>query len=515
MLRWLFRYDIEAFCHFFYPSITQYPFQNFHRKIFTWHIDDARNKRAVFIIPRRHAKTTVMRMLFVHNGCYRREPYNLNFCETQPQTMQMARAVKSDFDCNELLHEVYGKEISISENKHDPDQGALFKLANGTTFCFSSMGSATLGFGEQSQRPSFIVADECVAKEAITSSAERERGIIWIGNVLEFIGSNDANIVVTNTMVANDTIPDVLSRRPDFYVLRCRALVEWPKQTAMWDQWKEIYVDLDNKERLEQAIEFYAAHRAAMDDGAEVLWEENRAPGYPSKLYELMATRLNVGEGAFNRELQNEPSDPDRQKFNMAAAEYFELVNEGGKRYVKRNNGYHIPVDGVLRYGVLDTAGPPKQKNARSDYAAAAIVGRDDSSRLLALDAWVERTTTAKQVSRFLNMCSPSEWNVHSMIVKVTGTQGMTADVFRRELNERQKRGEWCDMVPRYIDETGNKIARIMDMQAYVENHWLIFNKALPYEAINQLRQFGTGGHDDYPDALEEGVRRMKSGPLN
>ena len=70
-------------------------------------------------------------------------------------------------------------------------------------------------------------------------------------------------------------------------------------------------------------------------------------------------------------------------------------------------------------------------------------------------------------------------------------------------------------MVPRYIDETGNKIARIMDMQAYVENHWLIFNKALPYEAVNQLRQFGTGAHDDYPDALEEGVRRMKSGPLN
>src|SRR3990167_9346599 len=94
MLRLRFRYDIEAFCHFFYPSITAYDFQEFHRNIFTWHIDDARNKRAVFIIPRRHAKTTVMRMLFVHNGCYQREPYNLNFCETQPQTMQMARAVK-------------------------------------------------------------------------------------------------------------------------------------------------------------------------------------------------------------------------------------------------------------------------------------------------------------------------------------------------------------------------------------------------------------------------------------
>jgi predicted phage terminase large subunit-like protein len=77
----------------------------------------------------------------------------------------------------------------------------------------------------------------------------------------------------------------------------------------------------------------------------------------------------------------------------------------------------------------------------------------------------------------------------------------------RKELEaERKKAGvkDWQIKVPFYeVENRERKEERIFTLEPKVNNGWILFNRALSHEFINQLEDFPNADHDDGPDVLE------------
>ncbi len=59
-------------------------------------------------------------------------------------------------------------------------------------------------------------------------------------------------------------------------------------------------------------------------------------------------------------------------------------------------------------------------------------------------------------------------------------------------------------MLPLYdIEQIDNKDKRIHTMEPKTTNGWVLFNRALSQEFVNQVNDYPHADHDDCPDALE------------
>ena len=74
--------------------------------------------------------------------------------------------------------------------------------------------------------------------------------------------------------------------------------------------------------------------------------------------------------------------------------------------------------------------------------------------------------------------------------------------------------------IPFYdIENRDKKEKRIFTLEPKVSNNWILVNKRLSVEFMDQMEQFPNGDHDDGPDALEMlwGLvnNRYKASPLS
>lgn len=475
-------------------------------------LHEKRNMNRLFMWPRGGAKSTIITKIgSLHDICYNLESYILLASDTALQSRQKCRSIRNEITNNAKLRKVYG----IAPG--DPWNQMQFKTNNGVLFQATSVDSENRGFIEDDNRPSRFIGDDIESTKSSTSPTIRQATKDFFGDVVSYIGSTEVNIDICGTKTHPEGLLSDLEKRPDFKVYKYRGLIDYPTNEALWNDWKTIYTNLDNPKHEEEAKQFYFNNRSAMDEGGRVLWPQNVKPKYPSKLYELMATRIEVGEGSFNKEIQNEPLDPERQIFNMDQADYFDIVDSGGRLIINRQSGHllhQIHPSNLTRYAIVDPAGAPKAARARTDFTCILILGKDDNGRFYVLDAWLKRAKANEWLTAMFELCSPERWNVHSLRIKETGTMGLAYEAFRREKVDRQTRGLWCDIAPGFIHETTDKIDRISMLEPFISNNWISFNRKLSHEAINQMKQFPNGDHDDFPDCLEEGVKALRGGRL-
>lgn len=510
-------WDLTAFAlYFFAGKAVKSSFAINHIEYFKVEseriLSGKRNTNRLFMWPRGGAKSTIITKIgSIHDICYNLENYILLASDTDNQSKQKCRSIRNEIKNNFKLKRVYGLAPG------DPWNQKQFKTNNGVLFQATSVDSENRGFIEDDNRPSRFIGDDIESTKSSTSPTIRQSTKDFYNEVVSYIGSTESNIDICGTKTHQEGLLSDLERRPDFQVYKYRGLMEYPTNEELWNEWKEIYTNLDNANHEEDAKQFYLSNIEAMNEGGKVLWPQNFKPKYPDKLYELMATRIEVGEGSFNKEIQNEPLDPERQIFDMDRADYFELVNIGGHIAIERKPGgivYQTGVDELTIYCVVDPAGAPKAKKSRTDFTCILILGRDDNGRFYVLDTWLKRAKANEWLTAMFEMCSPERWNVHSLRIKETGTMGLAYEAFRREKTDRETRGQWCDISASLVTESGDKVERIGKLEPFVSNNWISFNQKLQHEAMNQMKQFPNGDHDDFPDCLEEGVRAMRGSRL-
>ena len=168
----------------------------------------------------------------------------------------------------------------------------------------------------RSVRPSLVVIDDPQTSESAGSLEQtRKRIRVLAGDILGLAGPGQKiSGIMPCTIIRPGDMADIILNRqthPDWNGERTKMVYEFPKNMKLWEQYADIRAEaLRTEGNIQQATDFYAKHRAEMDEGAKVSWEARFNPDEISALQHAMNLKLQ-DEVAFQAEYQNDPLPED------------------------------------------------------------------------------------------------------------------------------------------------------------------------------------------------------------
>jgi predicted phage terminase large subunit-like protein len=437
-----------------------------------------RGTRINVIGPRGGAKSTIGTMCYVLRAALEGwEKYIWIISDTSSQAEMHLKNVRDELESNERLARAYPE----SWGRGKVWKNSVLKLRNDTRIeCFGT-GQKVRGRRHGKYRPSLIVCDDIQNDSHIESARRRKLSHTWFRTALINSGNKETNILSLATALHRDALAMQLCRTPGWDSAVFRAIVRWPANMELWDEWERIYSDPSLPAPKQAAWNFHQKNLRAMHEGAEVLWPDEEG------LYALMKMRVDGGHPAFEREKQSSPNDPTRCEWPEA---YF-----GDPIWFDQ-----WPTELQLKTIALD---PSKGRDARhGDYSAFVVLGVDRQG-VLYVEADLERRDTAQMIAD--GVALTQKHRAEAFGVEANQFQELLADEFVKQFAAQGI--FWC--VPTAIHNFTNKQTRIRRLGPYLSQRRLRFLSNSPGTLllVDQLRDFPLGSHDDGPDALEMAVR--------
>ncbi|HUW32358.1 MAG TPA: terminase gpA endonuclease subunit, partial [Planctomycetota bacterium] len=165
-------------------------------------------------------------------------------------------------------------------------------------------------------RPDLVILDDPQTDESARSLTQCDsREILLAGAILNLAGPKTkiSGIMPCTVICPGDMADRLLDRKkhPDWRGERMKLVYDFPTNTALWDKYAEIQAEsLEADRDGSEATEFYGQHRAEMDEGARIAWDEYFEPEEISALQHAMNLKLKsdrAHDGVFWAEYQNEP----------------------------------------------------------------------------------------------------------------------------------------------------------------------------------------------------------------
>ncbi len=357
----------------------------------------------------------------------------------------------------------------------------LIVLRNGVTIEALGTGQRIRGRRRRQHRPTLIVCDDLQNDGHICSALQREHSRTWFHGALMKAGTGRTNVLNLATALHREALAMELHRTPGWTSRVFKAIVRWPVNMSLWQQWEAIYTDLGKPRYKAAARKFYEQHRPAMHDGAILLWPEEE------DLYSLMCMRVESGRTAFEREKQNSPVSPD--------------LCEWPEAYFDESVWFDIwPANLAIKTMALD---PSKGADSRrGDFSALVLLGVDRQG-MLYVEADLARRPTPEMVA------AGAEWfrrfRPDVFAVEANQFQDLLAGEFEAEF----RRQGILAARPLPIENHAPKQVRIRRLGPYLASRRLRFRAGSPGTRllVEQLREFPLADHDDGPDALEMAIR--------
>lgn len=291
--------------------------------------------------PRGSGKSVITKGLALWAALEGHRPFVVPIGETAGAGEEMLDDIKGEIETNELLLEDYpevcypvrqlegianrckgqicngertrirwkNKEIILPTIEGSKASGAIIRVAGIT--------SRLRGMSHRREdgvllRPSLVLLDDLQTEESAYSleqCAKRERTISGAVLGLAAPGTKISGLA-TSTVIREGDVADRHvdpKIKPEWNGERISALISFPKNRKLWDEYNEIRIaSLQAGNGLADATRFYAANRAAMDEGAEAYWPERFNPDEISAVQNLMNIYF-ADEESFFCEMQNRP----------------------------------------------------------------------------------------------------------------------------------------------------------------------------------------------------------------
>jgi predicted phage terminase large subunit-like protein len=472
--------DLLAWGRTYLPDHFCRPPSNMHRWLAEQFdaMQTARGVKINVLGPRGGAKSTLGTLaLPLRAALERREPYIWIVSDTKHQACAHLENVKNELTDNRRL----AADFPSAVGRGPVWRGNAVVLRNGVVIEAFGTGQRLRGRRRREHRPTLIICDDLQNDGHTRSALQREHSREWFHGTLMKAGTAGTGVVNLATALHRDALAMELLRTPGWTSRLFKAIVRWPDNTSLWQQWEAVYTDLARPRSKAAARLFYEQNRRAMDAGAVVLWPE------VEDLFTLMCMRVESGRTSFEREKQNSPVNPDLCEWPES---YFDEAAWFDQ----------WPANLVVLSLALD---PSKGSNSRrGDYSALVLLGVDRQG-VVYVEADLARRPTPEMVA------AGTEW-----------FRTRRPDVFGVESNQFQDllAGEFeaafrcCGVLgarPVPIENHVPKQVRIRRLGPYLASHRVRFksHSAGTKLLVEQLQEFPLGDHDDGPDAMEMALR--------
>jgi predicted phage terminase large subunit-like protein len=487
-----FESDLLAWSRAFLPEHFRLPPSQMHRWLAD-QLDNMQTNRGLKINvtgPRGSAKSTVATLAYVlREALTGREPYIWIVSDTKHQAAAHLENVKTELQENRQLLSAYPSSAGLGPVWRA--NAAL--LRNGVWIESFGTGQRIRGRRRRFHRPTLIVCDDLQNDSHIQSALARDHSRSWFHGMLLKAGTKYTNVVNVGTALHRECLTMELHRTPGWISRIFRAVEQWPDQMPLWNEWEQLYADVERTDARAQARLFYEQNQTAMSAGSELLWPEQE------DLYTLMCMRCESGKTAFEREKQSTPVNPEQCEWPES---YF---------------GDWIwfdtwPTNLRLRTLALD---PSKGADARhGDYSAFVLLGIDPAGQIF-LEADLARRPSPQMVTDGVELCH--RFQPHAFGLESNQFQELLGADFAAEFIRQGMIG----IAPCSIENRIPKAVRIRRLGPLLAARRLRFKTRSPGTGmlVEQLKEFPLAAHDDGPDAAEMAVRLaeayLQTGPVN
>ena len=486
--------DMEFFGRAYFPHYFSRPSPEFHRELDAiWQqgvlkgrypltaadtktISRVPGVRRAVAAPRGHAKSTNLTFKgTMHSTLYGYKHYPIIISDSSEQAEGFLDNIRVEFEENTAILEDFG-----------PLAGSVWRsnvLVTKTNIKIEAIGSGKKirGRKHRNWRPDLIILDDVENDENVRTPEQRKKLKDWFDKAVSKCGDDYTDIVYIGTLLHYDSLLAKTLANPAYRSIKYKAVIRFSQADDLWQQWETIFTDLSNDDREADALAFFQAHKTAMLEGTQVLWEEKLS------YYDLMVMRVSEGEASFNSEEQNEPINPDDCLF---MEEWFEYYNEA-------EINFRDPVFDF--FGFID---PSLGKTKRSDFSAIVTLAKHKGSGYMyVVDADIERRHPDRIIADVL---AKERWLRASFGhgYRKLGAETNQFQWFLKEELAKASAKAGLYLPIEEVQQTSDKVMRVQTLQPDVKNKYIKFNRRHK-RLLEQLTQFPMGAHDDGPDALE------------
>lgn len=486
--------DMEFFGRAYFPHYFSRPSPEFHRELDAiWQqgvlkgrypltaadtktISRLPGVRRAVAAPRGHAKSTNLTFKgTMHSTLYGYKHYPIIISDSSEQAEGFLDNIRVEFEENTAILEDFG-----------PLAGSVWRsnvLVTKTNIKIEAIGSGKKirGRKHRNWRPDLIILDDVENDENVRTPEQRKKLKDWFDKAVSKCGDDYTDIVYIGTLLHYDSLLAKTLANPAYRSIKYKAVIRFSQADDLWQQWETIFTDLSNDDREADALAFFQAHKTAMLEGTQVLWEEKLS------YYELMVMRVSEGEASFNSEEQNEPINPDDCLF---MEEWFDYYNEAEVNFGDPAFDF---------FGFID---PSLGKTKRSDFSAIVTLAKHKGSGYMyVVDADIERRHPDRIIADVL---AKERWLRASFGhgYRKLGAETNQFQWFLKEELAKASAKAGLYLPIEEVQQTSDKVMRVQTLQPDVKNKYIKFNRRHK-RLLEQLTQFPMGAHDDGPDALE------------
>ena len=486
--------DMEFFGRAYFPHYFSRPSPEFHRELDAiWQqgvlkgrypltpadtkaISRLPGVRRAVAAPRGHAKSTNLTFKgTMHSTLYGYKHYPIIISDSSEQAEGFLDNIRVEFEENTAILEDFG---SLA--------GSVWRsnvLVTKTNIKIEAIGSGKKirGRKHRNWRPDLIILDDVENDENVRTPEQRKKLKDWFDKAVSKSGDDYTDIVYIGTLLHYDSLLAKTLTNPAYRSIKYKAVIQFSQADDLWQQWESIFTDLSNDDRESEALAFFQAHKEAMLEGTQVLWEEKLS------YYDLMVMRVSEGEASFNSEEQNEPINPDDCLF---MEEWFDYYNEAEVNFGDPAFDF---------FGFID---PSLGKTKRSDFSAIVTLAKHKGSGYMyVVDADIERRHPDRIIADVL---AKERWLRASFGhgYRKLGAETNQFQWFLKEELAKASAKAGLYLPIEEVQQTSDKVMRLQTLQPDVKNKYIKFNRRHK-RLLEQLTQFPMGAHDDGPDALE------------
>jgi hypothetical protein len=334
--------DFRKFCGSYFPQTFDLAWSDDHLKVIG-QIEESVLHGGLFAtaMPRGSGKTSLAEVAAIWADLYGHRQFVVLIGSDEKRASEMLESIKTDLETNELLLEDFPEvvyPIRCLEGIAHRCNGQIHKgertligwtadeivtptipgsKASGAVMRVTGITGGIRGMkykraDGRTVRPDLVIVDDPQTDQSARSPSQCEtRERILAGAILGLAGpGKKISGIMPCTVIRPDDMADRMldrQKHPEWNGTRTKMVYSFPVNEKLWEEYSRIRADSLRAERGGvEATEFYAANRAAMDEGARVAWEARRNPDELSAIQHAMNLKLR-DERAFFAEYQNEP----------------------------------------------------------------------------------------------------------------------------------------------------------------------------------------------------------------